>query len=83
MQSTQRAFQVGEHHYDIVNDVFAAMLHPRMIYSCGYLEYVNSLGQAQEGELHLISTKLELALGERLLDVGCGWGGFAAFAAEH
>ena len=83
MQSVRRAFQVGERHYDIGNDVFAAMLDPPMIYSCGYWEYANSLAQAQEDKLHMICKKLELARGERLLDIGCGWGGLAAFAAEH
>jgi cyclopropane-fatty-acyl-phospholipid synthase len=83
MQSVRRAFQVGERHYDIGNDVFAATLDPRMIYSCGYWEYANSLAQAQKDKLHMICTKLELARGERLLDIGCGWGGLAAFAAEH
>ena len=83
MQSVRRAFQVGERHYDIGNDVFAAMLDPRMIYSCGYWEYANSLTQAQEDKLHMICRKLELARGEHLLDIGCGWGGLAAFAAEQ
>lgn len=83
MQSARRAFQVGEEHYDIGNDVFAAMLDPRMIYSCGYWEYANSLSQAQEDKLHMICRKLELTRGDRLLDIGCSWGGLAAFAAEH
>ena len=83
MQSVQRAFQVGERHYDIGNDVFGAMLDPRMIYSCGYWEYANSLTQAQEDKLHMICRKLELTRGEHLLDIGCGWGGLAVFAAEH
>ena len=59
------------------------MLDPRMIYSCGYWEYANSLSQAQEDKLHMICRKLELTRGDRLLDIGCGWGGLAAFAAEH
>ena len=83
MQSVQRAFQVGERHYDIGNDVFGAMIDPRMIYSCGYWEYANSLTQAQEDKLHMICRKLELTRGEHLLDIGCGWGGLAVFAAEH
>ena len=83
MQSVRRAYQVGEQHYDIGNDVFAAMLDPRMIYSCGYWEYANSLAKAQEDKLHMICQKLELTSGEHLLDIGCGWGGLAAFAAEN
>ena len=69
MQSVRRVFQVGALHYDIGNDVFAAMLDPHMIYSSGYWEYVNSLWQAQEDKLHMICTKLELARDERLLDI--------------
>ena len=72
MQSLRRAYQVGEQHYDIGNDVFAAMLDPRMIYSCGYWEYANSLAKAQEDKLHMICQKLELTSGEHLLDIGCG-----------
>ena len=47
MQSRQRAFQVGERHYDIGNDVFTAMLDPTMSYSCGYWENADNLEQAQ------------------------------------
>ena len=83
MQSRQRAFQVGERHYDIGNDVFTAMLDPTMSYSCGYWEHADTLEQAQQNKLDLICRKLELKPGERLLEIGCGWGGLAHYAATN
>jgi cyclopropane-fatty-acyl-phospholipid synthase len=81
-QSRKRAFQVGEHHYDIGNDVYAAMLDPTMSYSCGYWKEALSLVDAQIAKLRLVCDKLELSQGMRLLDIGCGWGGLAHLAAE-
>lgn len=83
LQSTKRAFQVGEHHYDAGNDIFRAMLDSKMIYSCAYWEFAHDLEQAQTHKLELICRKLELKKGERLLDIGCGWGGLAAYAATN
>ncbi|WP_018604432.1 cyclopropane fatty acyl phospholipid synthase [Uliginosibacterium gangwonense] len=83
LQSRQRAFQVGERHYDAGNDVFESMLDSRMIYSCGYWTQADDLESAQAAKLDLICRKLQLQPGETLLDIGCGWGGLAAFAAEH
>jgi len=80
-QSRSRAFKVGEHHYDIGNDVYTAMLDPTMSYSCGYWKDAADLEQAQAAKLRLICDKLELKSGERLLDIGCGWGGLAQLAA--
>ncbi|MDV3237273.1 MAG: cyclopropane fatty acyl phospholipid synthase [Gammaproteobacteria bacterium] len=83
LQSSRRAFQVGERHYDIGNDVFSVMLDPTMSYSCGYWRYADNLAQAQHDKLDMICRKLELRPGERLLEIGCGWGGLARHAARY
>lgn len=83
LQSKNRAFQVGEQHYNAGNDLFEAMLDPRMVYSCAYWAHADDLAQAQEHKLDLICKKLQLKPGESLLEIGCGWGGLAKFAAER
>ena len=83
LQASHRAFQVGEQHYDIGNDVFEAMLDSSMSYSCGYWHKADTLEQAQTRKLDLICRKLELRPGQRLLEIGCGWGGLAYHAARH
>lgn len=82
LQSKSRAFEVGKRHYDLGNDLFKAMLDSHMIYSCAYWRHARSLDQAQEKKLDLICKKLELKPGMKVLDIGCGWGGFARHAAE-
>jgi len=82
-QSRKRALRVGTHHYDIGNDLYERMLDSRMIYSCAYWKGVDTLDAAQERKLDLICRKLHLEPGLRLLDIGCGWGGLARFAAER
>lgn len=83
-QSLKRAWQVGEAHYDLGNDFYAAMLDPRMTYTCGYWEGgAQTLAQAQEAKLDMICRKLGLKPGMRVLDIGCGWGSFMGYAAEH
>jgi len=82
LQSKLRAFQVGEEHYDIGNDLYKLILDKRMIYSCGYWKKAKNLEKAQENKLDLICKKLKLKKGMKVLDIGCGWGGFAKFASE-
>lgn len=78
-----KAFEVGEKHYDIGNDLFERMLDKRMAYTCGYWKNAQSLDQAQEHKLDLICKKIDIKPGQRILDIGCGWGSFAKYAAEH
>jgi cyclopropane-fatty-acyl-phospholipid synthase len=80
--SRSRAFQIGERHYDIGNELFRNILDRRMVYSCAYWKDCESLDDAQEAKLDLICRKLCLRHGDRILDIGCGWGSFAKYAAE-
>ena len=81
-QSKRRAYQIGEEHYDLDNELFRNMLDKRMNYSCGYWSKEKTLDKAQEAKLDLICKKLGLKKGMKVLDIGCGWGGFAKYAAE-
>jgi len=74
------------HHYDLSNDFYRLLLDPHLAYSCGYWTSTDpgySLHDAQTDKLDLICRKLDLRPGQRLLDVGCGWGSLILFAAEH
>ncbi|GAK60282.1 cyclopropane-fatty-acyl-phospholipid synthase [Candidatus Vecturithrix granuli] len=82
-QKLSRAYRIGKHHYDIGNRLYWYMLDHYMNYSCGYWENAKNLDEAQEAKLDLICRKLDLQPGMRLLDIGCGWGGMAKFAAER
>jgi cyclopropane-fatty-acyl-phospholipid synthase len=81
-QRGARAFIIGKRHYDTGNELFTHMLDKRMNYSCGYWENAKTLDDAQEAKLDLICKKLSLQPGMTVLDIGCGWGGFARWAAE-
>ncbi len=83
LQSESRAWQVGEVHYDLGNDLYQAMLDPSLAYSCGYWAQASDLAQAQEAKLELICRKLQLEPGMTLLDIGCGWGSLMRHAAQH
>jgi len=70
-------------HYDLGNDLYEAMLGPSMAYSCGYWRAARTLIEAQTAKFELICKKLWLRPGQRLLDIGCGWGTLAHYAAEQ
>lgn len=72
------------YHYDLSNDFYKLWLDPEMVYSCAYFHTPDdSLAQAQIQKLDHLCRKLRLQPGERLLDIGCGWGGLARHAAKH
>lgn len=81
-QSKDRAFEVGQHHYDLGNDLFEHMLDKSMIYSCAYWKNAQSLEEAQQHKCELICKKLGLKPGMHVLDIGCGWGSLARYMAE-
>ena len=83
LQSVKRARQVAEVHYDLNNSFYRAMLGPRMVYTCAYWAHATSLAAAQENKLELVCRKLDLRPGQRVLDIVCGWGSFAKYAAER
>ena len=83
LQTRVRSKQVAKVHYNLDNDLYQTMLGPSMAYTCGYWLNADNLDDAQYRKYDLICRKLALASGERLLEFGCGWGGFAKFAAEH
>lgn len=75
--------QAIEHHYDVSNDFYRLWLDPAMVYSCGYFATgTESLADAQSAKLDHIFAKLLLKPGERLLDIGCGWGALPIRAAQ-
>ncbi len=81
-QSVNRAFEVGEKHYDLGNDLYKAMLDKRLCYTCAYWKDARSLDEAQEAKLELVCKKINIKPGMRILEIGCGWGSFAKYAAE-
>jgi len=91
--STERDREAVRHHYDVGNEFFSLFLDPSMTYSCAFFSRVPerrgfrreppTLEEAQEAKLELVCTKLALQPGERVLDVGCGWGSFVIHAAQR
>jgi cyclopropane-fatty-acyl-phospholipid synthase len=78
------AYEVGRRHYDLGNDLFSAMLdRETMTYTCGYWNDATNLEDAQIAKIDLLCRKLQLKPGMRVLDIGCGWGNFARYAARN
>ena len=82
LQSVRRAFEIGEKHYDLGNDLYRAMLDKRLNYTCAYWRNARDLDEAQEAKLELVCQKIGLKPGMTVLELGCGWGSFAKYAAE-
>jgi len=82
LQVLKRASEVGLRHYDLGNDLYEAMLGPRLAYTCAYYKDAETLDEAQEAKLDLVCKKIGLKPGMKVLDLGCGWASFAKFAAE-
>jgi len=84
LHSRQRDRAAIQYHYDVSNAFYSLWLDKRMTYSCAYFEHDDEdIDTAQEAKYDLICRKLRLRPGERLLDIGCGWGGLMLFAAER
>jgi cyclopropane-fatty-acyl-phospholipid synthase len=83
LQSRRRSHHVARQHYDLDTDLYMSFLDPYNQYSCAYFRGTEELDRAQVQKLELICRKLQLTVGERVLDIGCGWGGFARYAAER
>ena len=82
--SVARDARAVRHHYDVSNEFFALFLGSSLTYSCGiFSRGAATLEEAQEAKLEMVCTKLGLGKGDRVLDVGCGWGSFAMHAAAN
>ncbi|MEI7032443.1 cyclopropane-fatty-acyl-phospholipid synthase family protein [Streptomyces pratensis] len=82
LHTRRRDKEAISHHYDVGNDFYALVLGPSMVYSCAYWQDGGTLEEAQRDKLDLVCRKLALKEGDRLLDVGCGWGSMAMHAAR-
>ena len=83
LQNGTRAYQVGEQHYDVGNDLYEHMLGKTMAYTCAFWHSAKNLDEAQEAKFDLVCRKLNLQPGMTVLELGCGFGSFALFAAKH
>ena len=83
MQSKTRSRAVAEQHYDLDNELFMSFLDPYNQYSCAYFDGTGNLNEAQLKKMDLICRKIHLSKDDNVLDIGCGWGGFAKYMAEY
>ncbi len=82
-QNRRRSKRVARMHYDLSDVLPDGILDPYNQYTCAYFDGTDQLDVAQEKKLDLICRKLKLQKDDRVLDIGCGWGGFAKYASEH
>lgn len=82
-QSRSGARKVIDEHYDLDNEIYSSFLDPYNQYTCGYFKNTTDLNIAQRQKLDLICRKLKLTSKDHVLDIGCGWGGFARFASQN
>jgi len=83
MQTRRRAVAVAEQHYDLDHRLYEMILGPWNQYTCCFFDGTDDLAEAEVRKLEMICNKLEIGPSDRVLDIGCGWGGFARHAAEH
>ena len=81
-QTMAKAGEVAERHYDLGNDLYQAMLDKRLNYTCAYWKDAKNLDDAQEAKLELVCRKIGIYQDMKILELGCGWGSFARYAAE-
>lgn len=81
-QTPLKSKEVAEKHYNLGNTFYSYMLGPSMAYTCAYWKNANNLDQAQFDKFDLVCRKIDLKPGERVLELGCGWGGLAKYMAE-
>lgn len=83
LQTLSGAKKVAVQHYDLSAELYMSFLDKYNQYTCGYFKDTEDLNTAQKQKLQLICDKLQIKKEDRVLDIGCGWGGFAKFAAKH
>lgn len=83
LQTRFRSLRVAHEHYNLGNDLYERMLGPTMAYTCGYWKNAKSLDEAQNNKFDLICRKVGMKPGDRILELGCGWGTLAKYAAEN
>ena len=83
LQSRGRSRIIAERHYSLDRNLFLSFLDPYNQYSCAFFKETDDLAQAQQNKLEMICRKIGLRRSDHVLDIGCGWGGFARYAAEH
>lgn len=82
-QSKLRSTRVAKRHYNLDNNLYRYMLGETMAYTCGYWKDTKTLDDAQNSKYNLVCKKVNLKSGDKVLELGCGWGGFARYAAKN